>query len=192
MELGVGHHRADDVAHAGHLRTRGRGHDPGGEADREDGGGYSRTSRSARTVSSCLMGPVALLPGMSATNTQPTTPGIRSAAAVSTELFVQTLAAIALRRCANVGGALQDVCVRFAARDESGVQLVLVQRHVVAVNRLACRLLQSGEVHHGTAHRVVQAPPLRDRLEKMRPGLYPVKRPEVFQMLQHCELFMEQ
>lgn len=83
------------------------------------------------------------------------------------------LAAIAVRYCATVGGVaqvllLQDVCVCFAARDESRVELVLVQGHIIAVNRLACRLLQSREVHHGTAHHVIHAPPLGHCLENMR------------------------
>lgn len=61
---------------------------------------------------------------------------------------------------------LQDVCMRFGASDESRVELVLIQRHIIAVNCLACRLLQSREVHHGTTHHVIHAPPLRHCLEK--------------------------
>ena len=61
---------------------------------------------------------------------------------------------------------LQDVGVRFAAGDERHVELVLIQRHVVAVNRLARRLLQGGQVHHGTAHHVVLTQTLRQRLER--------------------------
>lgn len=80
---------------------------------------------------------------------------------------------IAMRYCATVGGVaqvylLQNVCVCFAARDESRVELVLIQGHIIAVNRLACRLLQSREVHHGTAHHVIHAPPCWHCLENMR------------------------
>lgn len=67
--------------------------------------------------------------------------------------------------CVSVCCVLQDLSVRFAAGDERQVELVFVQRHVIAVNCFARRLLQSRQVHHGTAHRIVLAPPLWHRLE---------------------------
>lgn len=78
-----------------------------------------------------------------------------------------------MRYCAIVGAVaqvylLQNVCVRFAAGDESRVELVLIQGHIIAVNRLASGLLQSREVHHGTTHHVIHAPSLGHCLEIMK------------------------
>lgn len=68
-------------------------------------------------------------------------------------------------RCSG-RGLLQDVGVRFAAGDERQVEFVLVEWYVVAVDRLASRLLQSGQVHHGAAHHVVVAPAFWHSLEE--------------------------
>ena len=52
------------------------------------------------------------------------------------------------------------------AGDERQVELVLIQRHVVAVNGLTCGLFHGRQVHYGTAHHIVLTLPLWHRLQE--------------------------
>lgn len=69
-------------------------------------------------------------------------------------------------------GVLQYSSVGLAASDEWQVELVLVQRNVIAVNRLTCRLLHGRQVHYGTAHHIILALPLCHGLQEENRNTY--------------------
>lgn len=74
----------------------------------------------------------------------------------------------------QVSAAVQ-VCVRrilqypgvcLGAGDQCQIELILIERYVVTVNRLTCGLLQGRQVHYGTAYHILLALPLWHRLEE--------------------------